>query len=48
MNHEVGDEIGYGCDICGMETAHKVINSNYIDTEAVQCLSCGTTDEYTV
>jgi hypothetical protein len=45
MKREVGEEISRKCTICGIETAHKVIESNYTDTNAYECLMCGVKDE---
>ena len=46
--YEIGEEIDYPCQTCGMRTAHEVIPSTYSDTQAVACCICGGADEYIV
>lgn len=41
----MGEEVNRKCDICGMNTAQKVIESNYLDTASYVCLVCGQEDE---
>lgn len=44
-NHEIGDIIFRNCVTCGIETEHKVIKANYIDTNAYVCTECQQKDE---
>lgn len=45
MKHDIGEEIDRFCPIDGMNTAQKVIESTYTDTNRFVCLCCGQEDE---